>query len=247
MIYLFFSRLRAPLALAALLSACAGDGARDIRDYYFPLRELTDGLVYEYRPVDNDTFPPLYWYFRSIIFKDSAFLVGTFYEYDLLPRQFVREELVSNGVRLRELILYEIDTTGGQRPMPADIVAGDVFPFRVRPQGGIFLFNVRWSPPGSEDTRFTLVKNRRYLGDTTFVYEGRKRPAVRFEVRELLEHEQEGVLEKEYAGVEIYAKNLGLVYFRKDIAEGLSLAYRLAARYPMAELERQFLEMYGPR
>ena len=77
-------------ALAALTWHCApGDGRRDVRDYYFPIRSLTDGLVYEYQPVNNDSLSPAYWYYRSFLFRDSVFLTGTYYEYDLLPLQFI--------------------------------------------------------------------------------------------------------------------------------------------------------------
>jgi hypothetical protein len=231
------------LVSAFLLVSCKSDGdRRDIRDYYFPVKELTDGLVYEYRPVGNDAMAPAYWYYRSLIFEDSVFLTGTYYEYNLLPLQFTREEMVSNGMLLEEMYLYEQDSTGKQVRTEVDIVAGNVFPFEVRDPGGIFLYRVEWESPLDPGARTTLIKNRRYLGDTTFIYKEKTYDAVRFEVRELLEYDKEGVFEKEYAGTEIYAEGLGLVYYRKEISPDLTLEYALADRYPMERLEELFLE-----
>jgi hypothetical protein len=36
-------------------SSCTQQG--DIRAYYFPMKDLTEGLVYEYRPVEDDSLP----------------------------------------------------------------------------------------------------------------------------------------------------------------------------------------------
>lgn len=233
--------------LPAFLLSCSGDpDYRDIRDYYFPLKDLEEGLVYEYEPVGNDSLAPNYWYYRSFIFKDSVFLTGTYYEYELLPLQFTREELVHNGMLLEEMYLYERDSTGEQLRVPVAVEAGNVFPFMVRDSGGVFLFKVSWSSPLDPGATVRVIKNRRFAGDTTYRYRGAAYDAVTFEVRELFEYDQEGVLEQEYSGIEIYAEDLGLVYYRKDITPDFQLEYRLADRYPMKKLEEQFMRMYHP-
>lgn len=242
----FITLIYAGIILASpLFFSCQEDqGRRDIRDHYFPMKELTDGLVYEYRPVGSSEMAPVYWYYRSFLFEDSVFLTGTYYEYELLPLQFTREEMVSNGMLLEEMYLYEQDSTGRPVRTEVDIIAGSVFPFEVRDSGGIFLYRVQWESPLDPGATTTLIKNRRFLGDTTFVYKDKIYDAVRFEVRELLEYDKEGVFEKEYSGTEIYAEDLGLVYYRKEISPELTLEYALADRYPMAQLEELFLERY---
>ncbi len=233
------------LILAAPL-ACSHDPTyRDIRDYYFPLPELTEGLVYEYRSLADSSLAPSYWYYRSFVYRDSAFLTGTQYSPDLLPTQFVREEMVDNGMLVEDMYLYENDTSGTQNRTDVEVVSGSVFPFTVRDSGGIYLFRVEWSPPEEPGTRYTVIKNRRYLGDTVYTYQGEVYECVAFELKELVEQEQEGVWSQEYGGVEFYAEDLGLVYYRKSIAEDLELEYALVRRYPMTQLEAMFRAMYG--
>ena len=222
------------------LTSCQGDGNKDIRDYYFPLKQLKEGLVYEYLPVYPDSLTPAYWYYRSFIREDGVFLTGTYYDSRLIPLQLLREELVSNGMLLQELFLYEPDSIGQQRRATAEVLAGNAFPFTVSDSSGVFLYKVSWVPPTDPEATITLIKNRRYRGDSTILYEGKKYAAVLFDLRESLEHEQDGVFEQTYRGREVYAKGLGLVYYEKHVTDEFRWAYRLAARYPMSQLEETF-------
>lgn len=236
---------RTSVVCCCLLFLLAGgcrpdDGRRDIRDFYFPLKSLTDGLVYEYRPLRYDSLTPVYWYYRSLLLEEGIFLTGTYYEYDLTPQQFIREEMVSNGMLLEDIFLYETDSTGRQQQVAVEVLAGNAFPFAVSDSSGIFLYKVRWQPPSDPGATITLIKNRRFLGDTTLTIGEQKYDCIAFEVRELLEREENGYLEKEFSGLELYAKGVGLVYYKKDIADDLTLEYQLARRYPMTELEDQF-------
>jgi hypothetical protein len=196
--------------------------------------------VYEYHSVNNDTLAPEYWYYRSLRTDSAVYLVGTRYDAaTLTPRQLVREEMVFNGMVVNDLLLYETDSTGRQQPIQAQIIAGNIFPFEVRDSGGIFLYKATWQSPAQQAT-YTLVKNRRYAGDTTFIFQNKTYDAVVFELKELVEQRQEGSLEQQYSSVEWYAKGLGLVYFKKNIAKNFVLEYRLAERYPMERLEQVF-------
>ena len=230
------------LAFFTLLGciACANDGTKDIRAYYFPLNKLQDGMVYEYRAVQNDSLAPNYWYFRSVVLDTGAFLTGTYYRDDLTPLQFTREQMLKNGMLLRDLYLYETDSTGKAQRTEAEIIAGSVFPFEVRDSGGIFLYNVSWQTPSDPDATMRLIKNRRYAGDTTIVWQERSYDCVVFTVRELLEHNLDGYFEREFSTVEWYAKGIGLIYYRKEITADFVLEYRLHDRYPMENLEALF-------
>lgn len=234
------------IMIALLVLGCGGK--KEVRNYYFPLRELEDGLVYEYQPVDNEGLTPVYWFYRSFITKDSVFLTGTYYEYELLPLQLIKERMAARGVVLQELLMYPVDSLGEQRTIKAEVLAGNVFPFEVRDSNEVFLYKVRLEFPGMPGASTTLIKNRRYVGDTTFVWQGKTLPAVRFSVREMVEDldPNDGVVEPEYRGEEIYAEGLGLVYYKKIIYEGLSIAYQLERRYPMEVLEQLFLERSEP-
>lgn len=224
------------------LSSCRKNGPKDIRDYYFPLRELEEGLVYEYQPVHLDSLTPAYWYYRSFIQDEGVFLTGTYYEYDLVPLQLVREELVRNGMLVQDVYLYDDkpDSTGQQNRTAVEVLQGSAFPFEVTDSSGVFLYKIRWEPPQDSGAVITLVKNRRYLKDTVVQVLGESHDAILFDVRELLTYDKEGVFEQAYGGQEIYAKGLGLVYYNKTIGEGMTLSYALNRRYPMNELEQQY-------
>lgn len=225
----------------AIFISCNAD-TKDIRDYYFPLKKLTSGLVYEYHSVNTDTLAPDYWYYRSIETDSAMYLTSTHYDpATLTPTQLLREEKVSNGMLVNALYLFENDTTDKQRQIEAEIIAGSIFPFEVRDSGGIFLFKTTWQSPAQQAT-YTLIKNRRYIGDTTFVFKDQPYDAVVFQVKELMEQRQEGVFEQQYSSVEWYAKGLGLVYYKKDISPAFVLEYRLVDRYPMERLEAIFKE-----
>lgn len=224
-------------------TACNPSGRKDIRDYYFPLKKLTEGQVYEYRPIGEDSLSPAYWYYRSFLQEEGIYLTGTYYEYDLNPLQLVREELVSNGMLLQDLFVFIADSTGRQQRIAAEVLAGNVFPFSVSDSSGIFLYKVRFDFPNEIGSTTTLIKNRRYLGDTTYTVNGQSYDAVRFEVRELVEDQSvtEGTVEPRFSGEEIYAEGIGLVYYRKNLGPQ-SIAYELADRYPMEQLEQKAVE-----
>ena len=75
------------------LQACQSENkAKDIRNYYFPLKALKDGLVYEYIPQGNTPSGPAYWYYRSILQDGNVNLTGTYYENDLIPQQLSNEK-----------------------------------------------------------------------------------------------------------------------------------------------------------
>ncbi len=199
-------------------------------------------MVYEYQAIQPDSLTPQYWYYRSLIQDDQVLLTATLYEADFIPRQLVKEELVSNGMLLNDLYLYYTDSLDRQESYDINIVAGNTFPFKVSQPSGIFLYNINWTDPNDGSTT-TLIKNRRYLGDTTFNYAGvNYNDCVAFEVRELVEVDSEGVLSQEFSGVEFYAKNVGLIYYKKEIPNLFTLEYALADRYPMDSLEVMFGE-----
>ena len=158
------------------------------------------------------------------------------YEADFIPRQLVKEELVDNGMLLNDLYIYRTDSTGKQESYDINIIAGNSFPFKVSKPSGVFLYNINWEDP-QKGTTTTLIKNRRYLGDTTFIFAGQEyKDCIAFSQKELVEVESEGVLSQEFEGVEFYAKGVGLVYFKKVITPTLTLEYALADRYPMDTL-----------
>ena len=57
----------------------------------------------------------------------------------------------------------------------------------------------------------------------------------------------DGHLEKNYQGKELYAKNLGLVYYKKEIDENFVLEYELRDTFSMTKLEEKFKTFLGDK
>jgi hypothetical protein len=227
-----------------LFSQCGDTGTYDLRDYYFPVDSLANGRVYEYRSPSEENDPPFYWYYRSIEQDGQLFLAAMFYDADFSPYQVVREEVVESGIILHDFFLYEPDTADTQKQVPVEVIENSVFPFHPSEVGAVYVYNISWSMPSDSGAVTSLIRNRQFMGDTSVVYQGERYDAVNFYVRELIDIENEGHTEHEYDGWEIYAKGLGLVYTRKNVADDFVIEYELQDRYPMTELETRFEEAF---
>jgi len=227
--------------------ACSDDG-RYIEPYYFPIDDLKDGLVYEYRHPQFDSVPPFYNYYRIIKKRDTTserrkvitYLVGMQYNYKFEPQQLTVEERISNGMLLTKSIVYQSDSTGKQQSMPMEIEVGSVFPFEVRDSGGVFVYNVKWHD-AVDTSKFTrLIRNRSYGGATDYTFNEKNYDAIQLNVAEKVESYDEGFVEHSFGGYEVYAKDIGLVYYKKNVTPDLILEYELKERYPMSILEKKF-------
>ena len=242
-----------PLTISLILLILLGftacdDNSRFIKPYYFPINELNQGLVYEYGHPKHDSVAPFYNYYRIIKKNDSTgqqkrpitYLVGMRYNHLFQPEQLSVEEQISNGMLLTESILYQTDSTGKQISMPVEIEVGSAYPFDISTKGGVFVYNIKWYEPESKEKFTTLIRNRSFGADTTYTFNGKKYDAIQLNLKEKVESFDEGFIEHDFSGVEIYAKDIGLVYYRKNVAPGFVIEYELKDRYPMQVLEEKF-------
>lgn len=230
------------LTLFSLLVHACSDGKRDIRDYYFPVESLQDGLVYAYSAQEGDTSERRYWYYRVFERDSGLFMASTQYDRNFEIVQMLREKILNSGSRARNSFLYETDTLSGKaRPIPVTIESPDLFPFRVSDSLGVFLFGLKYHPLYDSAATIYMIRNRRYLGDgPDFEFAGKKYPTIRFGLREAVGNEKEGASEIAGTGEEWYAKGLGLVYSEKSFAGGkIRYVFRLKETFPMTELERR--------
>ncbi|MBK8489940.1 MAG: hypothetical protein IPL49_03295 [Saprospirales bacterium] len=228
-----------PLAVLFLVLSC-GCRESSLEAYYYPLDELREGLVYEYRSAGDTLDPPFYWYYRTLEQDGATFLTGMYYDQNFTPYQFTREEKVANGMLLVDYYLYENDSTGKQVQIPVEIEGGNLFSFEAPDPNTVLFYKIRFSTPSDPTTVNSLVRNRQFRSDTTYTYGGKTYDAAVFYVRELIDIEDEGHVEHEFDGLEIYAKGLGMVYFRKNVTESFITEYKLADRYTMEAFEKKF-------
>ncbi|MFK7808467.1 MAG: hypothetical protein AB8F74_11750 [Saprospiraceae bacterium] len=231
-----------PVVSCVLFFACQQNSDTiNIKDYYYPAERLTnDGLVYEYRALNNDSVPPEYWYFRSLETDTALYFTGTYYDEYFNVRQFFSSEIVGNGVLLVDQFISTVDTTDQLVQYHADVLYNNVFPFEVRDSGGIFLMKLKFTFNEDPPATTTLTRNRRYIGKGTYKVEGEEEEIVIMELKEEVDDQNNGHWTSTYDGVEYYAEGIGLVYYKKEVDENFVLEYGLHKRYPMSELEKKF-------
>lgn len=224
-------------AIALFFTSC--EERTNIKDYYFPIKKLEKGMVYEYRSSGDIPMPTIYWYYYQSREGRQKFLNGVYAEADFIPRQIVKEEFIKTGVLLSEVTLNMPDTTGKMYLNKGEVLAGNVFPYSVIDDGGIFLYKVKFDFPDDGGNSATLIKNRQYAGDSTIVHNDVMYDCVKFDVKELVEYgnDEEGYTEPPFSGVEYYAKSIGLVHYKKQTEEGTFMEYTLHKRYPLEEAD----------
>lgn len=226
-----FGLIQAGALLLSVLSftGCSpGDkDYRDISDFYFPYESLSAGSVYLYRNPAEPDAPADAWSYQSFREDDKWLLTCQNYDQALQVRQFQLESIVPTGVLSDAYVLYERGKDGQLAKVKADIDQANLFPFFIRDTAGVYIFSLHWKDAADSLKETTLVRNRRFLKDTSFAYRGEVMDAIVFEVRDLIELEEEGILSVETTGIEVYARGLGLVRRTRRINESLSLEFTL--------------------
>ncbi|MEM7105317.1 MAG: hypothetical protein AAF502_19420 [Bacteroidota bacterium] len=234
--------------LLIFLSSCESE-QNELEAYYFPFEELKEGLVYEYRSVNNDSLVPEYWYYRTFDGENGErFLAAQAYDHLFNVTQFSREEFVGNGSLMFDYRLYEYDSTGTAQIIEPLIEDANVFPFTISEDSGFLRFKMKWQEILEPEMTVTLSRGRQFQKFTTHQMLDVNLPAAEFATTELVEfdHTEEGHREYEGTSKEIYAKDFGLVYYRKVVDEQFVFEYELAGRYTMEEFERFFSERLFP-
>ena len=234
--------------IAILILGCDPDTKSDnnISGYYFPVKDLMDGMVYEYQSVNDKNAPPEYWFHKSVETDSAFYFTGTYYDEQFIVRQFFRAEIVGNGVLLQDQFITAFeDSTGVQSQLHAEIKYGNAFPFEVEDSSEVFLMQLKWIMQEEPLSTTTLTRNRRFAGKTTYNHNGTELPCVEFTLVEEVDNEEVGHLTKEYTGTEYYAKGIGLVYYKKQIDANFVLEYELKGIYTMDKLEDKFNATIG--
>jgi hypothetical protein len=235
-----FNRLFALLICTIIVQGC---GKKDLRDYYFPLKQFKEqSKVYEYKISMPDTAMTIYWYYQTIVQGDSVYLVGNCYDSGFHPLVLMREEQVANGMKLKELTYYSVDKQGLAVKTTSTIEGGAVFPFQVADDKSVFVNLIKYSTTKDSSVMTTLTRNRRFLKETSFEYKGKKLDAAEFEMKEEQSEQDKkrGGWVHIYNIQEIYAKGIGLVYTKRALENGVNFETTLVDIYTMKELEAKF-------
>ncbi|OAV43062.1 hypothetical protein [Lewinella sp. 4G2] len=234
--------------LPFLILATACDGRRDIRDYYFPARELvnTDGKVYVYENTGTMAGPDsICWYYLGVDLDTALYLSVTRYGPDLSPQQLAREEVTNDGIRLRKLDVFGQDTAGVAIPTKMDILFDRSFPFYLEEEPDVYGYRMRGQlDPASEAITYISLE-RRFRGDTTVEVFGGTHDALVFDLlgEVSLRDPEEGDISPQFSGYEIYAQGIGLTEYFRDLGPAGTLGGKLRR----TSLMRDFAEARLPR
>lgn len=210
--------------------------------YYYPVYELQEGKIYEYRPVNNDTLPVDYWYYSSHKVDDELHFTGNYYNDRFEVRQFFREIEKESTMQLEDFILYETDEAGKQAQIAVEILDKNTFPIPFADSTRTSKMGVKWDIPGEEGTSIALKRERNFIAMGEYTFGEERLDAAIFKTLENIEHfvVDDGYLEPSFPGVEIYAKGIGLVYYKKQLSKEVNIEYELHARYTMEEFEKKY-------
>jgi len=231
------------LGILVFLNGCEKDSvSKEFMSFYFPIYELQEGRVYEYRPVNNDTLPVDYWYYSSHIVDKQLHFTGNYYNDRFQVQQFFREIQESDGMKLSDFILYDALENGKQKQIKVEILERETFPSNYIDSTKTFKMGVKWNIPSEQGTSISLLRERKYIGRSQHAFRGEKYECAIFKTLENIEHyvEDDGYLEPSFPGIEIYAKDLGLIYYKKQLSDEVVIEYELYTTYTMKEFEEKF-------
>jgi len=228
--------------LILFISSCQIDSKNYLPEYFYPMQKWEEGMVYEYHPVNNEQLPVEYWYFRKMKNDGKTILTGQYYDNTYSPRQIFNAEVTNEGVFIRDYILYEYDSLGNVNQNSAEILANVNFPFQINDTAQIFQTKLKWKMPTEEypNGHLELSRDRKFKGDAAYSFKNKSYDCVEFQTDELMSDFNDGHLEKKYQGKELYAKKLGLIYYKKEIDENFVLEYELRDTFSMAKFEEKF-------
>ena len=218
-----------------VLLGCGSD--RDIRDYYYPVRELTDGMVYRYDntgTLSNAEYE--YWYYLGTEQDTALYLSATRFDDGVTPVQVSTERISNSGATLRSLTIFPQLPDGERVKTEAEILYDRTFPFY--PEDGLASgYRVRFLDPHNTDAENYVSLNRYFRGDTSLTVLGEEREAVVFDLAgEVSQRDPRlGDISPTFNGYEIYAKGIGLVEYHRDLGPGGTDGGKLSARLSMEE------------
>ena len=217
------------MCLGLINTACTPsvEAPTDYSSYYFPIESFPEGgMVYRYRNLRDPEAEPEVW--RHIprgpgLVESINYGSGE----EIALRQF--DKIVNNGVMTDSLLLYSQDTTGRQREIKVKVISPHRFPFQPGDSTKVWLTHLDWYQP-EDSLHIVLQRRRRFAGDTTWTSDGKTIPAVRFRTEDTFETEEAGWTSSTWSGEEIYAKGIGLVYYKRKISEEMVLEFELVKR-----------------
>jgi len=217
-----YAKMTSVLVVVAcfILSACNDNSGKDIHNYYVNPDSISAERTYFYSSVDPGNPQKQIWKLKSERSGNSIFVSGSYIDENGLVYQTTREEYLNDGSVMRELNVIQYDSTRQAHKISVKIEQNNVFPFLVKNiPSGVFVYVVSWKDPLDTAMNIRLIRNRQIGAETTYKWQNNTMSAIVVNTKDLIETEKDGFQEIKYKGSEIYARNIGLVYFKKDFGK----------------------------
>ena len=214
------------MCLGLINTACkqAEEPINDYSAYYIPISTLPgEGATYRYRNMADSLSPPEIWK-HTRLGPDRLESINYTLDGMWILRQYDR--YVPSGVMTDSLFMFLADGTGSRASTKAKVVSPNRFPFQPGDTSMVWLHQLEWIQP-ADSLRVVLQRRRQFEADTIWNYKGKTIPAVRFKVKDTLETEEVGWTSSSWTGVEVYAKGIGLIYYKRHISNDMVLEYAL--------------------
>lgn len=205
--------------------------AGDISSYYLPWQSFPpEGMTYRYKSLVDTTLEEEVW---DHISTPEGHITSINYDYQQQVVQKQYEHILAGRVVIDSLFLYyPIDSVFEH--VQVKVHTGDRFPFNVTDTTQSWLTHLEWWQPG-DSLHIVLQRRRTFIGDTIWMFENKPISVVRFKTHDKFETESVGWTESEWYGEEVYAKDIGLVYYRRNISEQMKIEFALKSREPKSE------------
>lgn len=216
------------MVLMIILPGCAPDPTDKPSGlaYYFPIDELPEGgMKYVYTNKSQPEMDNEVWIFEK---SGEGRLKSTNLNFDGVPVLVQYDHVQRTGVTIDSLILVFEDTAGMTQQLPVTILEARRFPGDELDTSKTLTTLMDWHQPG-DSLHVVLKRSRSFAGDTTFRWQGKSVPAVKFVTHDVFETEEVGWTTSTWEGEEWYALGLGLVYYRRNISDQMILEFELSA------------------
>lgn len=208
------------------IAGCGRTGNQpvDLSDYYLPAGEIgSQGTVYTYRNVNDTSAAPEVWMHRSI---GEGRIESINYNPAGEMVQKQHERIVNNGIITDSLTLYGRDSMGVEQAIEVKVLSPHRFPFQPGDTSTVWLSKMEWWQP-ADSLHVVLERRRVFQAYTTWKSGNKSLLAVRFRTADTFETELDGWTSSSWTGEEIYAKGIGLVYYKREVSKDFVLEFAL--------------------
>ncbi len=225
-------------------SSCADNESVSLstEDYYLNhVAFAGNGVVYRYESVNDMTLPDEYWHYRYSAGRRGNYFHSTMYLQNGQIVQRTKERLTREMSQLLSLDLTYTDERGIHE-IPTQVLDNQTFIFGPIDSTTTAKHVISYWDTSVDSVRVVFNKERILLGSMEYEYNGQLLTAIHVRTKELLETETEGFTTSEWEGEEIYAQDIGLVYYKKTISPVFALEYRLAETLPFSFFQSKTTE-----